>query len=48
MQSGEILDNALVFAMVCEDLLASTKDDIYENDDFTPLGLVNLDHYGTG
>ena len=47
VQSGEILDNAPVFAMVCEDLLASTKDDIYENDDFTALGFVNLDRKST-
>ena len=45
---GEILDNTLLFAMVCEDLLASTKDAIYENDYFSPLGLVTFCERGIG
>lgn len=48
VQSGEILDNTLLFAMVCEDPLASTKDNIYENDYVSFLGPVTLYGHGAG
>ena len=48
VQLGEILDNTLLFAMVCEDPLASTKDNIYENDYFSLLGPGIVCGHGAG